>query len=61
MVNCKFCSKELEAGTGTMFVKNDGSIFYFCAKKCETNHFKLKRKPRDFKWTGTYEKGEVKK
>jgi large subunit ribosomal protein L24e len=46
----------IKKGTGKMYVKKDGKIFYFCALKCEKNLLVLKRKPRDFKWTTSYEK-----
>jgi len=51
MVKCTFCGKEMDRGTGKMFVKVDGSIFYFCSGKCEKNMFKLKRIPRSVGWT----------
>ncbi len=38
-------------GTGKLFAKTDGTILYFCSRKCEKNMLKLKRKARDFKWT----------
>jgi len=57
MVKCSFCGNVITKGTGKMFVKKDGKIFYFCSSKCEKNLLKLKRKPRDFKWTKSYEKG----
>ena len=57
MVNCSFCGKKIEKGTGKMFVFNTGKIFYFDSSKCEKNMLKLKRKPRNFKWTKFYEKG----
>ena len=50
-MKCSFCGTEIEKGTGKMFVKNDGKLLYFCSKKCEKNTFKLKRKPREHKWT----------
>jgi len=49
-VRCNFCGKEIEKGTGKMYVRKDGSVLYFCSGKCEKNMVKLKRKPRDFKW-----------
>lgn len=58
MVKCSFCKNEMEPGTGMMFVKNDGSIFYFCTSKCEKNQFKLGHTPRETKWTKAYEKGK---
>lgn len=44
-------------GTGKIYVKKDAKIFYFCSNKCEKNTFKLKRKPRNEKWTEYYVKG----
>ena len=43
MRTCSFCSKEIEEGTGKMYVKKDGSI-------CEKNMIKLGRVPRKVKW-----------
>ncbi|WP_340818539.1 50S ribosomal protein L24e [Methanolobus sp. WCC4] len=47
---CSFCGELLEAGTGKLFVKKDGSTYYFCSSKCESN-FKLGRLPRRTVWT----------
>jgi len=52
MVKCSFCGQDLLKGTGKMYVKMDGKILYFCTNKCEKNLLKLRRKPRDIKWTG---------
>lgn len=46
---CSFCGGGVEPGTGKMFVKKDGSIYYFCSSKCESN-MKLGRIPRRIKW-----------
>lgn len=35
MVSCSFCHREIERGTGKMYVKKDGKIFYFCSHKCQ--------------------------
>ena len=51
MVKCTFCNKEIERGTGKMFISKIGKIKYFCSKKCEKNLHKLKRNPKNFKWT----------
>ncbi len=53
---CSFCGREIEIGTGKMFVKRDGKIFYFCSRKCEKNMLELKRNPRKLKWTKYYSK-----
>lgn len=49
-MKCSFCGKEIEKGTGVMFVKNDGRIFYFDSSKCENNMLKLKREPARVGW-----------
>jgi len=54
MSNCSFCGNRIEKGTGKMYVLRTGKIYYFCSSKCEKNLLKLKRKPRDFKWTKSY-------
>lgn len=51
MVKCTFCGKEFAKGTGKMYIKADGKIFYFCSSKCEKNQLKHKRKARNLKWT----------
>lgn len=51
MVKCSFCGKEMTQGTGKMLVKSDGRLLYFCGMKCEKNLRKLKRKPREHRWT----------
>ncbi len=50
MRTCSFCHKEIEEGTGKMYVKRDGKIYFFCRIKCEKNMIKLKRVPRKVKW-----------
>ncbi|MDY0386477.1 MAG: 50S ribosomal protein L24e [Methanolobus sp.] len=47
---CSFCGEFLEPGTGKLFVKKDGSSYYFCSSKCESN-FELGRLPRRTVWT----------
>lgn len=56
MSRCSFCGKEIKEGTGKLFVHNSGRVSHFCSKKCEKNLLKLKRKPRNYKWTMFYEK-----
>ncbi len=51
---CSFCGYEIEPGTGKMYVKRDGKIYYFCSRKCEKNMLELKRNPRKLKWTKFY-------
>jgi len=49
-MKCSLCKENIEPGTGLMFVKNDGKIFYFCSSKCEKNMLKLRREPKRVKW-----------
>lgn len=51
MAKCTFCGINIEKGTGKMYVKTDGKIFYFCSRKCQKNMLELKRKPRTTTWT----------
>jgi len=55
---CSLCGNEFPSGTGSMYVKNDGAIFWFCSSKCMKNMLKLKRDPRKLKWTSYYRKEE---
>ena len=41
-----------------MYVKNDGSILWFCSSKCRKSALKLKRDSRKLKWTAYYGKEE---
>ncbi|RXK46694.1 50S ribosomal protein L24e [Halorientalis pallida] len=47
---CDFCGDDIEPGTGTMFVQNDGTTVMFCSSKCEKNA-DLGREARDMGWT----------
>lgn len=46
---CSFCRNSIPPGTGKMFVKKDGTIYYFCSSKCEKNAM-LGRNPARVKW-----------
>ena len=48
---CSFCGKEIEKGTGKMYVKKDGNVLNFCTSKCQKNMVDLKRAPRKTAWT----------
>ncbi|MBS3137375.1 50S ribosomal protein L24e [Candidatus Woesearchaeota archaeon] len=56
MVLCSFCGIDIPKGTGKMYVKKDGKIFYFCSRKCEKNLFKLERVPRETRWTEEFKR-----
>ena len=49
-MKCSFCGRKIKPGTGKMFVKNDGTVYYWCSSKCEKN-FKLGREGKDRKWS----------
>ena len=50
MVRCTFCNKEIEKGTGKIFVFKSAKVANFCSSKCERNMLNLKRKPENLKW-----------
>ncbi|WP_323676561.1 50S ribosomal protein L24e [Halorubellus sp. PRR65] len=47
---CDYCGDDIEPGTGTMFVRKDGTTIHYCSAKCEKNA-DLGREPRDLEWT----------
>jgi len=47
---CNYSGEEIEPGTGTMYVKTDGTILHFKDSKAEKNYF-LGREARDLEWT----------
>jgi large subunit ribosomal protein L24e len=49
---CDYCGAEIEPGTGTMFVRTDGTTIHYCSAKCEKNA-DLGREARDLSWTDT--------
>jgi large subunit ribosomal protein L24e len=53
---CSFCNKQIEPGTGMLYVKRDGSTLNFCSHKCRVNMTQLKRVPRRVRWSGKYVK-----
>jgi large subunit ribosomal protein L24e len=60
--NCSFCGNEFPPGTGMMYVRNDGTILWFCSSKCRKSSINLKRDARKVKWTkyfGKEEKGRA--
>lgn len=49
-MKCFFCGDLIKNGTGKMYIKNDGTIFYFCGSKCEKNYL-LGRESKSRKWS----------
>jgi len=56
MSKCSFCGRNIQRGTGVVFVRKTGKIIFFCSTKCQKNLIKLGRKPSKFKWTKSYGK-----
>ncbi len=50
---CSYCGRDIEPGTGLMYVKNDGTILWFCSSKC-FKLWRMGRDPRRLKWTKKY-------
>jgi large subunit ribosomal protein L24e len=55
---CSFCGAEFPAGTGMMYVRNDGTILWFDSNKCKKSSLQFKRDARKLKWTTYYGKEE---
>ncbi len=51
-----FTGKQIPKGRGLMYVKKDGTIYWFAEKKSEKNFLKLHRTPGETKWTDFYHK-----
>jgi len=59
---CSFCGHEFPLGTDIMYVRNDGTILWFCSSKCRKSSIELKRDARKIRWTkyfGKEEKGKA--
>jgi len=54
---CSFCGRDFPHGTGLMYVKNDGSLLYFCSSKCRKSSL-IGRDARKLRWTKYYGKEE---
>lgn len=57
-MKCTYCKNEFEKGTGKMFVKKDGKIFYYCTSKCEKNS--KMRNAKKVKWITKPKKSDKK-
>ncbi|NIO19480.1 MAG: 50S ribosomal protein L24e [Candidatus Aenigmarchaeota archaeon] len=58
-VKCSTCKNNVQKGSGKMFVRNDGRVFYFCSSKCQKN-WKLGREPKKLKWVSSTKKEKKK-
>ncbi len=62
MVKDSFSGEEIPKGSGHMYVKKDGTVYWFKNTKTEKNFLKLKRAPSKTKWTNAYHRDkEIKK
>ncbi|MDD3175188.1 MAG: 50S ribosomal protein L24e [Candidatus Nanoarchaeia archaeon] len=63
MVECSFCGKEINPGTGKMYIKKDGTVFNFCSSKCQKTQIDRKYKARITPWTKLFHalKAKIKK
>ncbi|MCK4335682.1 MAG: 50S ribosomal protein L24e [Candidatus Aenigmarchaeota archaeon] len=48
-MKCSVCKSNVLKGSGKMFVRNDGRIFYFCSSKCQKN-WNMGREGKKLKW-----------
>lgn len=48
-MRCSVCKSNVLKGSGKMFVRNDGRIFYFCSSKCQRN-WNMGREGKKLKW-----------
>jgi len=55
---CDYSGQEIEPGTGTMYVKNDGTVLWFADAKCEKN-YRMGREARDLEWIGDDESADA--
>ncbi|MEM1518422.1 MAG: 50S ribosomal protein L24e [Halobacteria archaeon] len=54
MHKCSFCGKEFLHGTGMLFVKRDGTLHWFCSRRCRIFMLEHKKDSRKIKWTTYY-------
>lgn len=54
---CSFCGNPIEPGTGKMFIKRDGSVYYFDRARCQSSLLEKGRLARRLKWTKHYPRG----
>ena len=46
MPKCSYCGREIEPGTGKIYVTNKGKVYYFCSSKCEKLMLRGTKKPK---------------
>lgn len=58
MAKCSFCGNAIKPGTGLLFVKKEGTAFFFCSRKCEKNMIKLGRSGAKTGWTAVFQESK---
>jgi len=58
MAKCSFCGNAIKPATGLLFVKKEGTAFFFCSRKCEKNMIKLGRSGVKTRWTALFQEGK---
>ncbi len=58
-MKCSICKSNIPKGSGKMFVRNDGRLFYFCSSKCQKN-WRMGRGERKLKWFSSEKKTKKK-
>ncbi|MGC8649027.1 MAG: 50S ribosomal protein L24e [Candidatus Micrarchaeia archaeon] len=43
-MKCSYCGIEIKKGTGTMYVRKNGDVSYFCSNRCYKNSIVLHKK-----------------
>lgn len=56
-MKCSTCKSNVLKGSGKMFVRNDGRIFYFCGSKCQRN-WRMGREGKKLKWAASEKKAK---
>lgn len=49
-MECTFCGEKIDRGEGKIVVDKTGKSFFYCSSKCEKNHQKLGREPKNTDW-----------
>lgn len=55
---CDYTGEDIEPGTGTMYVRTDGTVLHFVDSKAEKNFF-MGREARDLEWTQAGQEARV--
>ncbi|MDO8627129.1 MAG: 50S ribosomal protein L24e [Candidatus Diapherotrites archaeon] len=58
-MKCTFCGTIIQRGTGKIYAKKEGTLYFFCSMKCEKNLVKLGRKPTETKWSKNFAKTKI--